>query len=252
VSASSRVTGVAAGTLVVAALWYLLAALLRTPVVPFPHDVARVFPGLVRGGLLLHAAASFGRTLAALALSFLVALPVGVLLGRVAALDRLLSPAVYLLTPVPKIALLPIVLLLFGLNDAARVLLVFLVLFFQMLVAIRDAVRSVEPRYLLSARSLGAHGMGTFRAVLWPSLLPALLSVLRVGSGTALAVLFFAETFATRWGLGYLVTERWMRVAYAEMYAAIVTLGLEGLLIFSLADWAERRFCRWTRIGERR
>ena len=187
--------------------------------------------------------------MAALVAAFAVALPAGVALGRVAALDAVFTPAVYLLSPVPKIALLPVVLILVGMNDAARILVVFLVLVFQMLVTIRDAVRSVEPQYLLSARSLGAGGYGIFRVVLWPALLPRLLSVVRVGSGTALAVLFFAETFGTRWGLGYLVTERWMRVAYADMYAAIVCLGLVGLAISGLADLAERRLCRWARVA---
>jgi NitT/TauT family transport system permease protein len=185
----------------------------------------------------------------ALLVSFAVALPIGAAMGRVRSLDRIFAPAVYLLYPVPKIALLPVLLLLFGLNDMARVMVVVLVLVFQMLVAVRDAVRSVQPQYIQSARSLGARGLGIFRSVLWPSLLPRLLSVVRVGSGTALAVLFFAETFGTRWGLGYLVTERWMRVAYPDMYVGIVALGLIGLLLSALTDWAERRLCRWTRVS---
>ncbi len=81
--------------------------------------------------------------------------------------------------------------------------------------------------------------------MLWPSLLPALLAALRVGSGTALAVLFFAETFFTRYGLGGFLVDSWMRAAYVDLFAGIVGLGLLGLLLFAAIDLAERRFCRW-------
>ncbi len=249
---SNRMKGVPAflqGALLVLLLWQLLSVILSPRLVPPPLPVARLFLRMLPGPLARHALASLARVLAALALSLAAALPLGVAMGRIPLLDRILAPAAYLLYPVPKIALLPVALLLFGLGDVSRVLIVSLVLFFQLLVVIRDGVRSIEPQYLTSIRSLGAGEAAIFRYVVWPWLLPRLISALRVGSGTALAVLFFAETFATRHGLGFLIMDSWMRISYPEMFAGIVGMAAVGLLIFAGLDRLEARACRWQKLG---
>jgi NitT/TauT family transport system permease protein len=194
-----------------------------------------------------HGLASLARIAAGLCLALVTAVPAGLAIGRSRALDRALSPLAYLLYPVPKIALLPVIMLLFGLTDVSKVMVVFLVLFFQFLIASRDAVKGIPDQYLISLRSLGAGRLQTMRYVVWPALLPQLLSALRVGAGTALAVLFFAETFGTRIGLGYFVMESWMRVAYPDMYAGVLGLGILGLAIFKSIDAVQRRACRWQR-----
>ena len=98
-------------------------------------------------------------------------------------------------------------------------------------------------------RSLGARRGQTFRFLVWPALLPALLSSLRIGTGTALAVLFFAETFGTNVGLGWFVMESWMRMSYVDMYAGILCLALLGLALFLAIDLIQRWACRWQDPG---
>jgi NitT/TauT family transport system permease protein len=231
------------------AVWWLTSLGVGGVIVPPPPRVALRFVELLPTVLWRHALASLARMAAALALAFLTAVPLGLLLGRVAAADRLLTPLAYLLYPVPKIALLPVVMLLFGLTDAARVVVVLLVLFFQVLVAVRDGARSIPGPYMLSLRSLGGRGRDGLRYVIWPYLLPSLLTSLRIGTGTALAVLFFAETFATRWGLGYFTVESWMRVSYVDMFAGIAGLGLLGFAVFRGIDLLQRRLCGWQSPG---
>jgi NitT/TauT family transport system permease protein len=152
---------------------------------------------------------------------------------------------------VPKIALLPVILLLFGIGEVARVALLVIVLYFQMLVSVRDGARSIAEEYIVSASSLGAGRIGVLRFVIWPSLLPNLLTALRIGSATALAVLFFSETFFTKWGLGYFIMDEWMKVSYPKMYAGIVAIGAVGFLIFAVFELMEARFCRWQNIAKR-
>ena len=135
--------------------------------------------------------------------------------------------------------------LLFGLGDSSKIVIVFLVLFFQVLVAVRDASREVPPQYLLSLRSLGGTRRHSARYVLAPALVPAVLSSLRIGTGTALAVLFFSETFGTSVGLGWFVMESWMRMSYVDMFAGILCLALLGLAMFLAIDIVHRRACRW-------
>jgi NitT/TauT family transport system permease protein len=225
--------------------WWLLSALTGGRIIPEPLAVARAFALLFFGVLWKHVVASLARVFVALLIACSTAVPLGVAMGRRRGLDRALSPLAYILYPVPKIALLPIAMLLFGLADASKVTIVFLVLFFQLLVAVRDAARAIPEQYYFSMQSLGAGRLAALRFVTLPALLPQVFAALRIGLGTALAVLFFAETFGTRVGLGYFVMESWMRVAYPEMYAGIVALGITGLALFLGLDALQRRTCRW-------
>ena len=226
-------------------LWESLSLAIPGGFIPGPAAVGARFLVLLPHTLWRHLLASLGRIMAALAAALLIAVPAGMALGRLPTLDRMFSPVAYLLYPVPKIALLPVIMLLCGLGNMSKVLIVFLVLFFQVLVATRDAARGVPAPYLLSLRSLGAHRAQIFRFLLWPALLPALLSSLRVGTGTALAVLFFAETFGTSVGLGWFVMESWMRMSYVDMFAGILALGLLGFGLFLCIDAAQKWLCRW-------
>ncbi len=236
-----------AGLALLAALWWALS-FLPGGFIPAPDATVARMVALLGTGLAGHALASLARIGAAMAISLVTAVPAGLLLGRSRRFDRALSPLVYLVYPVPKIALLPVVMLLLGIGNSARVAIVALVLFFQILVSTRDAAREVPRPYLVSLRSLGASGSQALRFVLLPALLPSLFSSLRIGTGTALAVLFFSETFGTRTGLGYFVMESWMRISYVDMFAGILCLGLLGLALFVLIDLLHAWLCRWDRV----
>jgi NitT/TauT family transport system permease protein len=225
--------------------WAALSALVPGGFVPGPVPVVARFFELLPEKLWRHAAASLGRIGAAMALALLLAVPAGLALGRVSVADRLFSPVAYLLYPAPKIAFLPVIMLLFGLGDSSKVVVVFLVLFFQLLVAVRDGSRAIPSQYLTTMRSLGGSRFQAVRYVLVPALMPTLLSSIRIGTGTALAVLFFAETFGTTRGLGWFVMESWMRMAYVDLFAGILCLGVVGLGLFLAIDLLERRVCRW-------
>jgi len=228
------------------ACWWGVSALAATPFLPSPVNVlVRLAALAAEGGLWRHLLASLARVLAAVGSAFVAAVPLGIAAGRSRSLDRLVTPVAYLLAPVPKIALLPVIMLLAGLGETSRVLVVFLVLFFQVLVAARDGSRAVPEAWYLSLASLGARKRHLLRYVTWPAVLPTLFTTLRVGIGTALAVLFFAETFGTRWGLGYFVVESWMRMAYQDLYAGVAVFGALGLVLTRLVDAAARRACRW-------
>jgi NitT/TauT family transport system permease protein len=237
----------ACGLFILVAIWWVTALCLPQGFVPDPLSVFLRFIELALAVLWVHALASLGRIGAALVFALATAAPAGVALGRVRRLDWLFSPMAYVLYPVPKIALLPVLMLLFGLGNLSKVIVVFIVLYFQVLVSTRDGAREIPPQYFLSFKSLGANRAQTLRYVVWPALLPGLLSSLRVGTGTALAVLFFAETFGTTRGLGWFVMESWMRMSYVDMFAGILSLGLVGLGLFLAIDGAERRLCRWQR-----
>jgi NitT/TauT family transport system permease protein len=234
---------------VVLLLWAGAAAFFNNVVLPGPVPVLIRFAELAGTSLVGHASASLARILIALGAATIVALPFGILLGRVPTVGRLITPTIYLLYPVPKIALLPLIFLLVGVGEAARVLLVWLVLFFQILVAVRDATKAIPDGYRTSVVLLGGGRLAYVRFVLLPAIFPALLTALRIGSGTALAVLFFAETFFTDRGLGFFIVDSWMKSSYVDMTAGIVAIALTGLFLFALLDGLQRIFCRWQTIS---
>ncbi len=226
-------------------VWLALAEVVQLPILPSPLRVAGNIGELFFGTIAVHGAYSLGRIVAGLLLAVGVGLPLGVLMGWSRRADRLLSPLVYLTYPVPKIALLPIVMLLFGLGDGSKTIMLFLILVFQVVIAVRDSIRAIPEEAFYPLASLGA----PFRVVLWEVLLPASLpkfmTAIRVAMATAISVLFFTETFGTQYGMGYFIMDAWMRVNYLEMYSGIVVLSGMGLFLFGVLDWAEKYFCRW-------
>jgi NitT/TauT family transport system permease protein len=197
------------------------------------------------GKLSRHLWASLSRILWALVTSSIPAAALGLAAGRSPGLNRIISPVIYLFHPLPKAAFLPVIMLFFGLGEVSKIVLVGFIIFSQTLVTLRDAAKQIPAELLDSVRSLGAGNLSLLRHVIVPAVLPGFFTSLRVSLGTAVAVLFLAETFAADSGLGYLIVDAWTRVAYAEMYAAIFVLSLLGLLFFVLTDLLENILCPW-------
>lgn len=228
------------------ALWALGAFLIKKPFLPSPLASAKAFIKLLYSGeLMLHSFASLRRVLAALAIAFPMAAAIGLWAGRSGILDAFVSPLAYVLHPLPKAALLPVIMLLFGLGDTAKIVLLGLIIFSQILVSARDAARRISSELIDAVRTLGAGKRHILFMVIVPATLPDLFTSLRISLGTSVAVLFLSETFASDTGLGFLIVDFWSRVAYPEMYAAIVAMSFLGLLLFFMADIAEYLFCPW-------
>jgi ABC-type nitrate/sulfonate/bicarbonate transport system permease component len=230
-------------------LWQLLALLLRQPILPSPLEVAGTFyHEITRGQLMLHFGASLWRVLGSMFLSVLIAAPAGLVLGQSPRLDRIFSPFIYWLYPIPKVVLVPVVLLFLGIGDFAKIVIIFLILFFQILVLVRDAASSLRPELIQSVRSLGAGRRALFRFVYLPASLPAILTALRQSVGTAVAVLYVAELFATQYGLGYYIYLNGSTLLnYPAMYAGIVAMSVMGMLLYFGIDGLERWLCPWNR-----
>jgi ABC-type nitrate/sulfonate/bicarbonate transport system permease component len=232
------------------ALWQLASMLIDRPVLPPPLEVFRAFFLALPEGLGRHLLVSAWRVVASILLAVAAAVPAGLALGLSPAADRIAAPIIYLLYPIPKIVFLPVVLLLLGIGNVSKVFIIALILFFQILVVVRDEAASLRPELMASVRSLGAGRRALFGFVYLPACLPAVLTSLRVSIGTAIAVLFFAESFATTSGLGYyIIIEAWGRLAYPEMYAGVIAMSLLGLLLYSIVDGMERRLCPWLAVG---
>ena len=236
--------GLVWGTVFVIALWWALAALVQSPALPTP---AVTLPVLVEElpAIIPEFWASLGRLLLAMLIGTVLGVPAGLWMGRSKRGDAIFGPVLYVLYPVPKIVFLPVLFILFGLGGQAKVILIAIASFFQMLVTMRDAAKNVSAGAVDSMRSLGAGKAAILRDVVLPASLPDLFTALRITTGTAVAVLFIAESMAGSSGLGYFIMHAWSLLEYEQMFAGIVVMAVLGVVVYEVFEVLERRLTRW-------
>ena len=234
-----------AGILLIAA-WKLIAASLSSAILPPPEAALSAFGQAIKTRPFWeHFAVSAYRVAGAMAVAFALAFPGGILLGFHRRADAVLSPFVFLTYPIPKIVFLPIFLLLFGLGDVSKILMIALIIGYQILVTTRDGVLGLDKKYIDSFRSLGGTPADILRHVVIPAALPQAFTALRIGTGTGIAVLFFVESFATSKGLGFLIMDAWGRFDYRMMFVGIIGMSLLGILLYEIFNYLEKNICAW-------
>ena len=228
------------------AIWQVLAWVIHRPIMPSPLQVLPIFLASLFGDLGIHFLASTARVLAAIGAAVVTAVPIGLGLGQVPKINRIFAPLIAIVYPIPKIVFLPVIYVLMGITDISKIFLIAIIIFFQILVVVRDEAANLHPELILSVRSLGAGRRALFRYVYFPASLPAVLTALRVSVGTAIAVLFIAEQSLTTYGLGYyIVVETYQVLRYPEMYAGILAMSLLGLTLYFVINHLETRVTRY-------
>lgn len=231
-------------------IWHIAAVSLDRSFLPTPWVVLQTFWQEIQGPLLGHTWSSLKRIVLSVLAGTAVAAPLAILAAENRVLDSLLSPLMYFLYPTPKIVFLPIIVFLLGLGDPSIIFLIALIVFFQVYVIIRDAARQVPRATLDSIASLGASRWHRLRHVYLPLSVSAVFTALKVSVGTAIAVLFIAESIGNNVGLGYyIVVDQWNRFAYAKVYAGILAIALLGSAMFASLSWLEARSGRWRSSG---
>ncbi|MFZ5825443.1 MAG: ABC transporter permease [Bacillota bacterium] len=229
---------------IMALVWEAIALFLSIPAFPRLGDaVAAFFKGLFSGPLLKHFGISAYRATLATAISLSIGVPLGLYLGRSG--GPVGAVLLYLTHPIPKVVFLPVIIVVMGIGDTSKIFLITLVIFFQILVTVKDAASNVPRGLIRSVQSLGGGEWSIYRHVILPATLPGIFTALRLSTGTAVAVLFFAETYATQFGLGSLVWDAWSMRDYHLMFAGVMAMALMGFGFYVLVDWAERVVCPW-------
>jgi NitT/TauT family transport system permease protein len=233
------------GFLMFNVIWYLLAIIVDMRVLPTPLDVYLNLNNLYDTSLHIHILVSLYRVALGVGISLILGGFIGLLMAYSETWNKMMNPLVYFTYPIPKTALLPVAMLIFGLGDSSKVILIVLILVFQVIIAVRDAVLSISQETYNPIRSLGASKPQIFKYITLPSILPAMLTNLRLSIGTALSILFFAEGYGTQLGIGYYILDAWSRIDYIGMYAGIIAISLFGFVLFVLIDILEEAVCKW-------
>lgn len=221
-------------------------ALISPRYFPPPTVVAwGVLDRFVEGELGGETLVTLTRLALAFALAAVPAVPLGLLMGMLRPVRDAVDPYIAFIFPVPKIALLPFLLIILGVGEPAFVLTGAISAFFQIVISTTAGVQTMDPRLLEAGRNYGAHGARLFRKVILPAALPSIFTGLRLGLGLALIAIVVVEFIAARSGLGHLVYRHWQMLSTVEMYCAFVLVGALGLLLTRGLSALQRRVLVW-------
>ena len=225
--------------LALVALWWGIVVQTESVIFPTPLQVVTGTLELASDGTLWeHIVASLARVGSGFLLAVLVAVPLGLWMGRVAGVYRTLNPVFQILRPISPIAWIPLAILWFGVGDVSPIFLIFLAAVFPMIVQTAAGVHTIEQRYLRAADNFGVTRATLLRQVIVPAVLPEIIVGMRIGLGVAWLVVVAAEMIALRSGLGFLIMDsRNAGNRYDLVIAGMLIIGIIGLIL----DGAMRR-----------
>jgi NitT/TauT family transport system permease protein len=235
--------------------WHFATANRPGSLIPPPYDVWQELQDLAVGGinddaysgtLLTHLLASISRVYGGFALALAVALPLGMLIGRVPLVRQLLDPTIQILRPIPVTAWLPLAMIIFGLGPRSAFFLVFLGAFYPVLVNTIFGVRSVEPRLFEAASMLGCTGSAQFFRVVLPAALPSIFTGMRLGLGFAWVVIVVGEMTGVQTGLGAIIMEARQLSRTEIVICGMIVIGVFGFLSDQLVMLIGKRLLAWS------
>jgi ABC-type nitrate/sulfonate/bicarbonate transport system permease component len=239
----------AAAALVTAlGIWWAIGqtGLVNPVLFPPPLDVLKSFVGLVRDGTLPRdVGASLLRVVEGFVLALAVALPLGVVMGIFPVVRGLLEPLLELVRPIPPIAVIPLAMLWFGIDELSKVVIIMYGAFFPILVNTMAGFAEVDPIHIRAAETLGASRPQIFRDVVMRSAFPYMVVGARLGMGMAFIVLVAAELIASSVGLGYLINDARYRFRTDQMLLGMACIGVLGFLLNKILLDVDRRVVRW-------
>jgi NitT/TauT family transport system permease protein len=232
---------------VVAFIWELLPriGLVNNFVLPpFSNVVMKLASLLISGALSSHIAISLERVFWGFALSVLVGIPAGFLMGWSKPAERILDPWVQLSRNTATLALYPLFILILGLGEFSKVAIIFWGSVWPVLINSIESVKAVDPLLLKSARSMGASWLTLFGKVILPSAFPAIFTGIRLSASRAIVILVAAEMLGSDHGLGYFIFRSEQIDQIAEMYAGLITLVILGVVINYFLMGIEKKITR--------
>jgi len=236
--------------LAVLAIWQLLSTVGWTNqrYVPSPVSIAEAGWDLVVSGRL---ALDIGASLRRLVVGYVLGAVPGVIIGMIMGLNRwvraAVDPLIAALYPVPKIALLPLLMLAFGLGDGSKVAVVAMSVLFLTIINTTAGVVQLDRIYFDVARNYGTPWYKLFPRVILPGALPTIFAGLRISMGVSLVVLVGAEFVASDSGIGYLIWVSWQTLVIENMFVGIIVITVLGVLSTLFLHECERLLVPWRR-----
>ncbi|MBM3538309.1 MAG: ABC transporter permease [Alphaproteobacteria bacterium] len=228
-------------------LWYAIhySGLVNPALVPTPHDVAARFGELAGQRLPRDIWMSTQRVFLGVTFGILLAVPVGFVLGWYREVRGFIDPLINFFRALPPIALIPLVIVYFGVDELAKIVILFYASFFAGVIVMYEGIAQISPIYVRVARTLGATDSEIFLKVIVPLTVPHTLTALRVALGVAWATLVASELIAAQQGLGSLIQNAASFFQLDIIYVGIICIGFIALTMDLLLRKLSRRLIAW-------
>ncbi len=214
--------------------------------IPAPSDIGVRFMLLVASGELGgHVAVTLYRVFAGFLVGSVPAVAVGLLMAMFRPVRIFVDPLIAALFPIPKIALMPLLLLAFGFGDASKIALVAIAVFFPVVVNTYTGAANIDRIYWDVAKNYGASQTVLFTRIVFFGALPTIFAGLRIALAVSFIVLVASEFVASKTGIGYLIWNSWELLQVDIMFVGIVTVGILGLITSVLFQELERKVIPW-------
>lgn len=200
--------------------------------------------------LLTHIGATVARLATGYTLGALLGIVCGLAMGTWRPLNAALGPTFSALYALPKIAILPLLLLIFGLTETPKILAVMITIFFVLQINTLSGIRQIDSRVLEAAQAYGATGWRQFRFVIIPAVLPSIFTGLRVAAGLGVIVITAVEFVASNNGLGFLIWNSWQLFQPERMYVGLIAVSILGALLTFGITFAEYLAIPWRRANK--
>jgi len=227
-------------------LWQAIASLSSLELLLGPVEIAEhFFVALGSSELYVNIGASLARALPGFAIGSALGIALGLAAGVARGLDRALSPVIFLTYPVPKIVMLPLFMIWFGIGDLSKVLIIALACFYPVFINAYYGARATQKVLVWSAMNMGAGRWRLFRRVVVPSALPQIFAGLRVSLALSFIVMFAAEMINARSGLGQMIRVAENSLRFDLMYVSLVAIAILGYGADWLLSAARKRALAW-------
>lgn len=231
-----------------AALWEFLPVLLDIPRLFLPRlseVLAEIGEMQAEGVLVSNVMISLRVYLTGMVLAMVISIPLGLLLGGVKVLDRVVSPYLWVIYTTPLIILMPLILLWVGINDTARVLLVFISAVPAIIVVVMEGVKTVDGSLLRAAQSFGADRRRLYTHVVLPSTIPFIGTGVKMGVSRGLIGLFVGELFTGANGIGFIISLASKVFNTPRIFATLAMFITFSLVMVGVSQYVERRLSVW-------
>jgi NitT/TauT family transport system permease protein len=236
----------AASLIVVLGLWQVVGSNINPIFLSTPTAIAKALVALLANGELLQAlGVSILVVLAGFAAATVVGVPVGLLMGRFQTFEYLVDPYVNALYVVPRIALIPLIIIWFGLGVPAQVVVVFGTSVFPVLLSTYAGVRNVPNDLIETAHAFGASERQLFYSIIIPGSVPFIMSGVRLGIGQAIIGMVVAQMFLGLSGMGFMLTKYGNMFETAYVFVVVLTLAALGIAMTEAVKRLERRYSSW-------
>ncbi len=213
---------------------------------PPPTKILKtLFQMIANGKLLPHLSATLSRLMIGFLIGALSGLVLGLGMGWSPRLRTVVDPIIAALHPIPKIAIFPLIMIIFGIGEASKVVAIAIAAFFPMLINCMAGVQQLNPVYFEVTENYGASAWKTFSRVIFPGSLPSIFTGIRLAINMAMVIAIAVELLAAKEGLGVIIWFSWQTLRIEELYASLIVIGLLGFGINLALQSVSRRLAPW-------